>query len=282
MAIANDPAPPEPRRYRYVRHSAAVRIMHWVNVVALAVLLMSGLQIFNAHPALYWGKSSYSGRPPVLEMRAQRAADGQPVGITEVFGHSFRTTGVLGLSTDPEGGLAERGFPAWLTVPSNQWLAMARRWHFFFEWIFILNGSAYLIYSFWSRHLLNDLVPTRRDWRSVGRSLWDHLLLRHPVGEQAKHYNVLQKITYLSVIFGLLPFMVLMGLGLSPRWDTLWPGWVDVFGGRQSVRTLHFVAAMLVVLFVAVHVFEVLISGVWNNLRSMLTGRYEITDAPKP
>jgi thiosulfate reductase cytochrome b subunit len=282
MAIANDSAPPEPRRYRYVRHSVPVRIMHWINVLALAVLLMSGLQIFNAHPALYWGKSSYSGRPPVLEMRAQRDADGRPVGITEVFGHSFRTTGVLGLSTGPEGGQERRGFPAWLTLPSNQWLAMARRWHFFFEWIFILNGLAYLTYSFWSRHLRNDLIPTRRDWRSVGRSFLDHLLFRHPVGEQAKHYNILQKITYLGVIFGLLPFMVLMGLGLSPRWDALWPGWVDVFGGRQSVRTLHFVAATLVVLFVAVHVFEVLVSGVWNNLRSMLTGRYEIIDAQEP
>jgi len=256
--------------------------MHWINVLALAVLLMSGLQIFNAHPALYWGKSSYSGRPPVLEMRAQRGADGHPIGITEVLGHTFRTTGVFGLSTDAEGGLVQRGFPSWLTLPSNQWLAMARRWHFFFEWIFVLNGLAYVIYSLWSRHLLNDLVPSRSDWRSVGRSLLDHLLLRHPVGEQAKHYNVLQKITYLSVIGGLLPFIMLMGLGLSPRADALWPGWVDVFGGRQSVRTLHFGAALLVVLFVAIHVFEVVITGVWNNLRSMLTGRYEIINAKEP
>jgi thiosulfate reductase cytochrome b subunit len=282
MAIANDSAAPEPRRYQYVRHSVPVRIMHWINVLALTVLLMSGLQIFNAHPALYWGKSSYSGRPPVLEMRAQRAADGRPVGVTDIFGHSFRTTGLFGLSTDSDGGQQPRGFPSWLTLPSNQWLAMARRWHFFFEWIFILNGLAYLTYSFWSRHLLNDLIPTSRDWRSVGRSFLDHLFFRHPVGEQAKHYNVLQKITYLGVIFGLLPFMVLMGLGLSPRWDALWPGWVDVFGGRQSARTLHFVAAMLLVLFVAVHVFEVLVSGVWNNLRSMLTGHYEIIDAKEP
>jgi len=282
MVVVNHSTHSEPRRYRYVRHSVPVRVMHWINVLALAVLLMSGLQIFNAHPALYWGKSSYSGRAPVLEMRAQRAADGHPVGITEVLGHTFRTTGVFGLSTDAEGGLAQRGFPSWLTLPSNQWLAMARRWHFFFEWIFVLNGLAYVIYSLWSRHLLNDLVPSRSDWRSVGRSLLDHLLLRHPVGEQAKHYNVLQKITYLSVICGLLPFIVLMGLGLSPRADALWPGWVDVFGGRQSVRTLHFGAALLVVLFVAIHVFEVLISGVWNNLRSMLTGRYEINNGKEP
>jgi thiosulfate reductase cytochrome b subunit len=115
----------------------------------------------------------------------------------------------------------------------------------------------------------------------VGRSILDHLRFRHPSGEAARHYNVLQKIAYLSVIFGLLPFMILMGLALSPRWDSLWPGWVDLFGGRQSARTLHFIAALLIVLFTLVHVFEVLVSGLWNNLRSMITGRYEVVDAQK-
>jgi thiosulfate reductase cytochrome b subunit len=132
-----------------------------------------------------------------------------------------------------------------------------------------------------SRHLAHDLVPTRQDWRSIGRSLLDHLRFRHPSGEAAKHYNVLQKLTYLLVIFGLLPFMILMGLAMSPTIDSLWPGWIDVFGGRQSARTLHFLTALLIVLFVFVHVFEVIISGVWNNLRSMISGRYEIVDAQK-
>jgi len=188
---------------------------------------------------------------------------------------------VFGLSEDSQGALGERGFPSWLTIPSTQWLAMGRRWHFFFEWIFILNGLLYIGYSIASRHLAHDLVPTRQDWRSIGRSLLDHLRFRHPSGEAAKHYNVLQKLTYLSVIFGLLPFMILMGLAMSPTIDSLWPGWIDVFGGRQSARTLHFLTALLIVLFVFVHVFEVIISGIWNNLRSMISGRYEIVDAQK-
>jgi thiosulfate reductase cytochrome b subunit len=250
--------------------------MHWINVVALVILLMSGLQIFNAHPALYWGKSSYSGRPPLLQLSAEQAADGSEVGITRIGGRKFRTTGVLGLSRDPSGELIERGFPSWLTIPGPQWLAMGRRWHFFFAWILVLNGLCYIGYSIWSRHLSNDLQPTRRDWRSIGRSVVDHLHFRHPVGEDAKRYNVLQKLAYLVVIFGLLPFMVLMGIAMSPRMDTLLPGWVDVFGGRQSARTLHFIAANLILLFVLVHVFEVIITGLWNNLRSMITGRYDI------
>jgi thiosulfate reductase cytochrome b subunit len=268
------------RGYRYRRHSLAVRVMHWANVVALLLLLMSGLQIFNAHPALYWGKSSYSGRPAVLDLHAEMRDDGRAVGVTELFGHKFETTGVLGLSRGPDGGLTERGFPAWITLPGPQWLAMARRWHFFFAWLFVINGAAYVAYSLWSRHLSRDLAPTRRDWRSIGGSIVDHLKFRHPHGEAAKDYNVLQKIAYLTVMFGLLPFIVLLGIAMSPSVDSLWPGWIDLFGGRQSARTLHFLAALGIVLFVLIHVFEVVITGFWNNLRSMITGRFEI-DAPR-
>jgi thiosulfate reductase cytochrome b subunit len=265
-----------PRQQFYVRHSLPIRVMHWVNVVALTILLMSGLQIFNAHPALYWGKSSYTGHPPLLQIGAEEAADGSPIGVTDVLGHRFRTTGVLGVSADRNGENVERGFPMWLTIPGPQWLAMARRWHFFWAWIFVANGVLYVAYSLDSRHLSQDLAPSRRDLASIGRSIIDHLRFRHPDGEEAKRYNILQKIAYLAVIFGLLPLMILMGVAMSPRMDTLLPGWVDLFGGRQSARTLHFAAANLIVLFVLVHVFEVIITGLWNNLRSMITGRYEI------
>ena len=103
--------------YPYYRHSLPVRIMHWSNVVLLAILLMSGLNIFNAHPALYWGKSSYSGAPPVLEMRGQENDEGEISGVTRILGHEFNTTGFLGASRDPAGELTERGFPSWLTIP---------------------------------------------------------------------------------------------------------------------------------------------------------------------
>jgi len=100
--------------------------------------------------------------------------------------------------------------------------------------------------------------------------------LRHPQGEAARRYNILQKLSYLFVIFGLLPFVILMGWAMSPRLDTVIPGWVDIVGGRQSARSLHFIAAWTIVAFVLVHVFEVIITGVVNNLRSMITGRYSI------
>jgi thiosulfate reductase cytochrome b subunit len=263
----------------YYRHALPVRIMHWVNALALALLLMSGLNIFSAHPALNWGKSSYTGRPPLLEITAQED-DGIVRGVTRVFGREYVTTGVLGAAAGPQGRIVERSFPAWLTLPSNRWLSMARRWHFFFAWVLVINAVCYLAYSIASRHLARDLAPDAADLRSIGRSVLDHLRLRHPAGEAARRYNVLQKLAYLAVIFVLVPLVVLMGLAMSPRLDTVVPGWVDLFGGRQSARTIHFIAAWLLVAFVLVHVFETIVSGFWNHLRSMITGRFRIEVEP--
>ena len=262
--------------YLYYRHKLPVRILHWINVIALTILLMSGLNIFNAHPSLYWGKSSYNGKPPIVELRGDEDADGETAGVTKIFGHAFDTTGFLGASSNSQGEMVARGFPSWLTIPDNQWLTMARRWHFFFAWILVINGLCYIGYAIASRHLSRDLAPRQAELRTIGQSIVDHLKFKHPTGEAAKHYNVLQKLTYLLVIFVLLPLMILAGLGLSPGMNSLIPGWVDVFGGRQSARTIHFVIAWLIVAFVLVHVFEVIVSGLWNNLRSMISGRYRV------
>lgn len=269
---------PRQRDYLYYRHTLPVRIMHWINVFALAILLMSGLNIFNAHPALYWGKSSYTGTPALLEIGAKEGGELGAMGVTKVLGREFDTTGVLGLSKNRDGRWTPRGFPWWATIPDNQWLAMARYWHFFFAWVLLINGVAYVVYSGLSRHLTRDLAPDRRDLGSIGQSIKDHLRFRHPVGEAAKRYNVLQKITYLGIIFVVLPLIILMGLAMSPWVNSLLPGWIDVFGGRQAARTLHFVLAWLLVAFVIVHVFEVIVSGLWNHLRSMITGRYRIRE----
>ena len=257
------------------RHRVPVRVMHWINVACLTILFMSGLNIFNAHPALNWGKSSYTGAEPVLEIGAKMSGD-KIVGITRIGGREFETTGALGAFPDASGEMNLRAFPEWLTVPTTQWLAMARRWHFFFAWLFVVNGLAYIGYALASRHLARDLAPTRQDWRSIGRSIIDHLKFKHPSGDDAKRYNVLQKLAYLSVIFVLLPLIVLMGLAMSPWLDGIFPGWIDVVGGRQSARTIHFIAAWLLVAFVLIHVFEVIVSGLWNHLRSMITGNYRV------
>ena len=279
--MPQDDAPAAPAgSYLYYRHKLPVRIMHWINVVALTIMFMSGLQIFNAHAQLYWGKSSYDGTPPLLTISSRQDAQGAITGDTRVLGREFDTTGVLGAAQAANGGWVRAAFPSWMTIPSMKWLSMARAWHFIFAWVFVLNGVAFVIYSILSRHLERDLAPTRSDLKGIGASILDHLRFRHPAGEAAKRYNVLQKLAYLVVIFVLLPLVILMGLAMSPWLNSLFPGWVDIFGGRQAARTIHFIAAWLLVAFVLIHVFEVIISGLWNNLRSMITGRYRVTQEP--
>jgi len=263
-------------RYLYYRHTLPVRLMHWINVVALTVLMMSGLQIFNAHPALNWGKSSYNGRPPLLEIGARDTEQG-PIGVTRVLGHEFNTTGLLGLTLHA-GEPQAIAFPSWSTIPGWYSLALARSWHFFFAWVFVLNGLAYVAYSIVSRHLKRDLLPSAPELRGIGGSIKDHLLLRHPAGAAAKRYNVLQKIAYVGVIFVLLPLVILMGWGMSPWLDSIIPGWIDVFGGRQSARTIHFIVAWLLFAFALIHVFEVIVSGLWNHMRSMITGHFRVEE----
>lgn len=279
MPEAVGAAPPQaPARTEplYYRHRLPVRIMHWINVVAITILFMSGLNIFEAHPSLYWGDSSYSTRPAWLTIGARETDDGLAIGFTRLFGHEFNTTGVLGLHETAR-GMSVDAFPSWLTIPSGRWLAMARSWHFFFAWVFLINGLCYVVYAIASRHLARDLWPTRADLRGIGASIRDHLRFRHPAGEAAKRYNVLQKSAYIVVIFVLLPLVVLTGLAMSPRLDTVFVGWVDLVGGRQSARTIHFVVAWLLLAFAAIHVFEVIVTGLWNNLRSMITGRYRVS-----
>ena len=273
MADLNNALPEKKMQYR---HRLPVRLMHWINVMALVVLLMSGLNIFNAHTALYWGESSYGKKPPLLEIRGVEDDEGNLIGTARLFGYTINTTGFLGASKDLDGNLIEKGFPTWITIPSNQWLAMARRWHFFFAWLLVVNGFSFVTYSLLSRHVVRDLLPTRQDLRSIGRSVVDHLLLRRPKGEEATRYNVLQKMAYLSVIFLMAPAIILMGLGMSPALDALFSRLVGLFGGRQSMRTLHFFIAWALVAFVFVHVFEVIVNGFWNNVRSMITGYFKI------
>ena len=275
MSVSATEMSVRPRRIFIYRHSVLTRITHWINVLCILVLVMSGLQIFNAHPALYFGHQSDFANP-AASLRAVVGPDGQPMGVTRIGNASFNTTGFLGLSAGADGEPRARGFPSWLTLPSYQDLATGRRWHFFFAWLFVINGLAYLIYSLASGHLSKDLAPSCSELKHIGASIWEHLRLRFPQGEQAKRYNVLQKLAYLIVALVLLPLMLATGLAMSPGMDAGYPFLLEIFGGRQSARTIHFIAASGIVLFVVVHLAMVLISGVWNNLRSMITGRYVI------
>ncbi len=259
-----------------VRHSALVRVCHWINALCFLMLLMSGLQIFNARPGLSWGEATQFEHP-FLSFSDRENDDGDVIGgVTTIFGRSFDTTGLFGASAGPDGELEDRGFPSWATLPAEQDLAMGRRWHFFFAWLLVVNGLVYVVNLFAGQHV-RDLVPTLGDLRAIPRTIADHARLRFPRGEEALRYNVLQKLAYLSVVVA-FAILVLAGLTMSPGLDSAFPWLVPLFHGRQSARTVHFILATYLVAFLLVHLAMVLVSGVFNNMRSMITGRYRIPE----
>ena len=258
-----------------LRHSALVRVCHWVNALSFLVLLMSGLQIFNARPGLSWGAATDFDHP-FFSLSARQNDDGSLTGVTTAFGRSFDTTGWLGASRGEDGEMEERGFPAWATLPAERDLATGRRWHFFFAWLLVFNGLVYVVNLFAGRHIF-DLLPSAADLRAIPRTIAAHARLEFPKGDEALRYNVLQKLAYLSVVVA-FPILVLAGLTMSPAMDAAFPWLLPLFHGRQTARTLHFILATYLVLFVVVHLALVVLSGFFNNMRSMITGRYRIPE----
>lgn len=253
------------------RHRIATRITHWTWAIALFFLLLSGLQIFNAHPELYIGKQSgFEFENSVLSMRALQAADGTVGGYTTVLGHSFNTTGVLGVS-GPADNPSYRGFPAWATLPSYQDLATGRVIHFFFAWFFAAAFLVWFVSSLISGHLKRDILPSIADIKALPASLADHLRFRfHHDGR----YNGLQKLAYAAVLLVIFPLIIATGLTMSPGMNAAWAWLLDVFGGRQTARTIHFLCMAALVVFFLVHIFMVLAAGPLNEMRSIITGWY--------
>lgn len=256
------------------RHPAVVRITHWVNLASLVLLLLSGLQILCSHPAFYWGETARFAEP-FAAIVSEIGNDGEPRGRLIAPGVNVDTTGLLGASKNADGLMTSRAIPHWLTLPGELDLGAGRRWHFFFAWLFVLNGALYLATGLLSRRLQRELVPSRDQLAHIGQAVRDHLRLRFARGEEARRYNVLQKLTYLPVVFGLLPLMVLTGLAMSPAVDARLH-LAMVLGGRQTARTLHFLCASGLVAFVVVHVGMVILAGPVNELRSMITGWFVI------
>lgn len=221
------------------RHRLSTRIWHWVNAISVFIMGMSGLMILNAHPRLYWGQ--YGANPDKAWLEV------------------------------PE-------IPGWATIPSYYSPADARVWHLAFAWVLATGLAFYLIRSLWNRHVQRDLHITAKEWAPT--HLWhdikQHAALRFPTGEAALRYNVLQKLAYCGVLFGLLPLVIATGLAMSPAMDAAWHWLPELFGGRQSARSLHFLAFAGLALFFVVHIAMVVLAGPVNEVRSMITGWYRL------
>lgn len=225
------------------KHRFPTRLWHWTNAIAVVLMLMSGLTISNAHPHLYWGE--------------------------------------FGTSTDHPWWSPPR-FPGWATIPSHYSLADARHWHLFFAWVFAFGLLGYMIVSLLNRHFRQDLSLSRRELTPAHllQDVKDHVRLKFPTGQEALSYNVIQKMTYILVVFVLLPLMILTGLSLSPGFDAVSHLQLDLMGGRASARSIHFISAGLIAVFIVVHLALVLLAGPYNEVRSMMTGRFRVPPDP--
>ncbi len=245
---------------QHAGHSRLVRICHWLVAACFLLLAFTGIVILMVHPRLYWGEVGNDLVPAILEIPI--STNHQPEGWE-------RTTTFAPMS---EG--AEATFSANRTYPifnENSW---GRSLHFLAGWIFVVAWLTYGIAGLISGHLRKDLLPAAGELRptTLWQDLLDHLKLRSG-GGGGPPYNVLQKLAYVGAFFVALPLMVVTGLTMSPAVTAAWPILLDIFGGYQSARTVHFFAFAALVLFFVVHIFMVVVSGFRKQLRAMILGR---------
>lgn len=272
-AAVAEPAPAEAAPAKVYRHRWPTRLWHWTNALTLLIMLMSGLMIFNAHPRLYWGHYGANNDPAWFEIGAT-----MNTGFVEVAGTRIDTTGVLGHWHTGAGEVRRYAFPGWITIPSEYSLADGRRWHLFFAWVLALSMTAYMLWSLVAGHVRRDLHVRRAEWspRHIWDDIKDHARLRFPTGAAAARYNILQKLAYIGVIFVLLPLMVGTGLAMAPGVNATAPWLIELFGGRQSARSIHFIATWALVGFFFVHMAMVVLAGPVNEVRSMVTGWFTL------
>ncbi|MGA7316798.1 MAG: cytochrome b/b6 domain-containing protein [Silvibacterium sp.] len=231
------------RKSETPRHTAVVRVTHWITVISFFALLISGAEIVVSHPRFYWGETGNVNMRPLFTIPIPSSRDTVPTGYKYVM---------------PD---------------QNGW---SRYLHFQAAWLVVLTGLVYVMASLWSGHFRNNLFPAKGDrtWRSFWEVIARYLRRAPPDAVEARSYNVVQRIAYLSVIFVLFPLVIWTGLALSPAFDSAVPAAVNVLGGRQSARTLHFFVSGLLLLFLVVHVAMVVLAGFWSRTRAMITGRF--------
>jgi Ni/Fe-hydrogenase b-type cytochrome subunit len=235
---------PAPAPAVIARHRLATRLWHWINAITIFIMIGSGLTILNAHPHLYWG--NFGANPD----------------------HPWLNT--------PH-------WPGWITIPGHYDLAIARRWHLLFALVLGFGLLGFMIASLINRHFQRDLRV--RAGEVAPRHLWDdvkaHLAFRFHDPDKPGAYNTLQKLAYVIAIFVLIPLMIFTGLTMSPGMDAAWPWLLDVFGGRQSARSIHFICAAAIFAFVVVHLALVILAGPINEVRSMITGKWRVPEEPE-
>ena len=237
-AYGVSPAPVVPATTTALRHTATVRVTHWITTLCFLALLITGVEILISHPRFYWGESGNVLTPSLFSLPIPASRSSVPTGY---------------------------GF---VMHDQNGW---SRYLHFQAAWLAVLTGLIYVLYSLFASHFRKNLLPARTDvsWRALSSVIANHLRFKPP----DENYNVLQRLTYLFVIFILFPLVIWTGLAMSPAIASAFPATVTAFGGQQSARTIHFVVSVLLVLFLVIHIVMVSLAGFRKRMRAMITGR---------
>jgi len=225
-----------------LRHSALVRLTHWITALCFFALLLSGIEILISHPRFYWGETGNDLTTPLFQLPIAASRKLVPTGYNYVL---------------PD---------------QNGW---SRALHFEAAWIVVLTGLLYVIYGLVRRHFRRNLLPSSAElsWRAFSGAAAKRLLVRRPSAAEAHSYNGLQRLTYLLVIFVLFPLVIWSGLAMSLGFVSAFPWSVNLLGGRQSARTIHFFVSLALLVFLLVHVAMVWLAGFWSRTGAMITGR---------
>jgi thiosulfate reductase cytochrome b subunit len=232
-----------PARTVTSRHSALVRVTHWITTLCFLALLVTGVEILISHPRFYWGEVGNVNTTPLFKIPIPASRSSVPTGYN------------------------------YKLPDQNGW---SRYLHFQSAWVLVITGLLYIIFSFFSGHLRKNLLPAQADlsWRNFANTIANHLRFKPPDEEEAWSYNLLQRLTYLFVIFVLFTLVIWTGLAMSPAIASVFPSAVSVLGGQQSARTIHFFVTVLLVLFLLVHITMICLAGFRSRMRAMITGRY--------
>jgi thiosulfate reductase cytochrome b subunit len=214
-------------------------------------LLVSGAELVISHPRFYWGETGNDLTPTLFKLPIPASRNLVPTGYGYVL---------------PD---------------ANGW---SRYLHFQTAWVLVLTGLLYAISGLFTGHFRKNLLPEKGDlsWRAFSTTIVGHLRFQRPSEEEAWSYNVLQRVSYLFVIFVLFPFVIWTGLAMSPAFVSAVPATVNLLGGQQSARTLHFFVSLALVLFLLVHVGMVWLAGFRSRMRAMITGRAGASYSGKP
>ena len=222
------------------RHSALVRVTHWITTLCFLALLVTGVEILISHPRFYWGETGNVMTPPLFQLPIPSSRSTVPTGYGYVL---------------PD---------------QNGW---SRYLHFQAAWLVVLTGLLYVISGLLTGHFRRNLLPASLSWRALSIVIGSHLRFRPPSEAGVRSYNLLQRLTYLFVIFVLFPLVIWTGLAMSPAIASAVPAAVTVLGGQQSARTIHFFVSVFLVLFLLVHIIMVCRAGFRNRMRAMIAGR---------